>query len=255
MPVPSDSFLEWFIGFFEGDGSFSIAKRSDLQFVVTESTSNVIVFNHILNTLGFGKVIVQSTASKTHRYVVQDLKNLSLLCLLFNGNLVLPIRKAKFDLFLTALNLRLVKLNSPSVTILEKWVLPTLEDSWLLGFSDAEGCFSCSLLTNSNAYRFRFILSQKWSANKPVLSHIGKLFSYSKFTLTLHSTGEDNWELRFSSLANCKGLFVYFDKFPLNSSKRKSYLLWKQLYSRLLNKDHLNSDLRAELVILSRKIN
>jgi len=36
--APSRSFLEWFIGFTEGDGNFTVNNRGDLQFVVTQHT-------------------------------------------------------------------------------------------------------------------------------------------------------------------------------------------------------------------------
>lgn len=89
-PLPSTQFLEWFIGFTEGDGCFSIATRGDLSFVVTQSTVDIHILNYIMAQLGFGSVIVQSKIQKTHRYVVQDIKHLQLICKIFNGNMVLP---------------------------------------------------------------------------------------------------------------------------------------------------------------------
>lgn len=57
-------------------------------------------------------------------------------------------------------------------------VLPTLIDHLLSGITDAEGCFSCSILSNtSNAYIFRYILSKKHEANRKVLEHIVNLFN------------------------------------------------------------------------------
>lgn len=50
-------------------------------------------------------------------------------------------------------------------------------DSWLAGFTDAEGCFTLSLLSNSKGYRLRFIISQKWEVNKIILQHISTIFS------------------------------------------------------------------------------
>lgn len=35
--LPNRDFLEWFIGFFEGDGSFIIAKRGDLRLTIIQS--------------------------------------------------------------------------------------------------------------------------------------------------------------------------------------------------------------------------
>ena len=39
------------------------------------------------------------------------------------------------------------------------------------------------------------------------------------------------------------------------SKKKDSYLKWKSLYNRLINKDHLNNDTRLELINLAKQIN
>ena len=160
-PKPSRYFLEWLIGFTEGDGSFTVTKRGDLQFVITQSTSDVQVLYFILNNLGFGKVIQQSKSSKTHRFVVQDIQNLLLVCLIFNGNMVFFTRNLRFLSFLSAYNELSLRMKLNIIRPVMETILPTLQDSWLAGFTDAEGCFTLSLLSNSTAYRFRFILSQK----------------------------------------------------------------------------------------------
>ena len=47
MKKPSNNFLEWFIGFSEGEGSFILAKRGDLAFVITQSSTDVKSLNFI----------------------------------------------------------------------------------------------------------------------------------------------------------------------------------------------------------------
>lgn len=76
LEQPSKEFLEWFIGFSEGEGSFIVAKRGDLSFVVVQSTNDVQVLNYIKDNLGFGRVVLQSSKLKTHRFIIQDIKNL-----------------------------------------------------------------------------------------------------------------------------------------------------------------------------------
>lgn len=63
------------------------------------------------------------------------------------------------------------------------------------------------------------------------------------------------WELRVNGVKNCKGLFNYFDNYTLVTKKNNSYVEWKLLYSKLVNKDHLNQGLRLELVKLAKQIN
>ncbi len=253
---PSKRFLEWFIGFSEGEGSFILAKRGDLSFVVTQSSLDIEILNYIRDNLGFGKVIKQSVKQNTHRFIIQDIKNLYLICLIFNGNMVFPTRKARFLTFLAFFNERLIKKNLKPILLQNTCVLPTLKDSWLAGITDGEGCFTCSLLSNSTSFRYRFILTQKWEANICVFEHLLEILKeYSvKGAITPHNAN-NVWELRVNGLKNCKGLFIYFDNYNLVSKKKDSYFKWKSLYDKLINKDHLNSETRLELIKLAKQIN
>jgi hypothetical protein len=128
LKKPDKSFLEWFIGFSEGEGSFIVAKRVDLSFVITQSSSDIEVLNYINNNLGFGKVIRQSVKQNTHRFIIQDIMNIYLISLLFNGNMVFPTRKAKFLTFLSSFNERLIRKNLKTITPIDICVMPTLQD-------------------------------------------------------------------------------------------------------------------------------
>jgi hypothetical protein len=253
---PSKSFLEWFIGFTEGEGSFILSKRGDMSFVITQSSYDIQVLNYIKNNLGFGTVIVQSSKQKTHRYIVQDVNNISLICELFNGNMVFPTRKARFMSFISFFNERLIKKNKEIIPIIYNNITPSLNDCWLLGITDAEGCFSSSILSNSSAYRIRYILTQKWEVNKEVLSNILNLFELNKKIGCIVKHYELNvWELRINGVKNCEILLNYFNKYNLKTKKELSYIKWKELLYKLKNKEHLDSDKRLVLKELSKKIN
>ena len=253
---PSAKFIEWLIGFSEGEGSFVLAKRGDLSFVITQSTNDVKCLNYIKDNLGFGKVIKQSVKQNTHRFVVQDTNNLYLICLLFNGNMVFPTRKARFVTFLSSFNEKLLKRNITTIIPLDVCVSPSVKDAWFSGITDGEGCFSCSILSNSSDYRFRFILTQKWEVNRIILEYVLSIFNVHSVqgSVVPHSV-QNVWELRVNGVKNCKGLFNYFDEFSLITKKKNSYLKWKLLHSKLTNKDHLNNDLRPKLVELAKQIN
>lgn len=252
----SQKFLQWFIGFSEGEGSFILAKRGDLAFVITQSTSDIQCLNYIKDTLGFGKVIKQSVKQSTHRYVVQDIKNLYLICLIFNGNMVFPTRNARFTTFLSSFNEKLIKSKVGMILPIYTCVLPTLKDGWISGITDGEGSFTCSILSNSIGYRFRYILTQKWDANKPVLEHITNIFNecLAKGSVVPHSVN-NVWEIRINGVKNCKGLFAYFDEYNLITKKVDSYSKWKIIHSRLIKGDHFNEVTRQELVTLTKKVN
>lgn len=50
-------------------------------------------------------------------------------------------------------------------------------------------------------------------------------------------------------------IFPYFENHPLRSKKLKSYILWKNIHSKLLKKEHLNPSLRESLKVLASKVN
>ena len=267
--VPCNDFLNWFIGFTEGDGSFVVSKtRNSLQFVITQSTEDIIILHYIKETLGFGTVIKQGL--RTSRYVVQDLTNLYLIILLFNGNIVLPTRKKNFNLFLDIFNKKIIKgstRNNIFNTLSEnktpascpaevefkfKDNLPSINDSWLSGFTDAEGCFTVSFLKESNAFRLRYIVSQKGDNNLPILSSLILLFNAGR--LEAHSK-KSNYSYILSGKKACYNLYDYFNKFPLKTKKSISLGLWKEIHSAISNKEHLDLELRKILIEKANKVN
>jgi hypothetical protein len=251
-PLPSNKILEWLIGFTEGDGSFIVTKRGELQFVISQNSLDVQVLYYIKEQLGFGTVIQQSKSSNTHRYIVQDMKNLSLICTLFNGNIVFLTRNTRFLIFLATFNDKALRLNIDTINPISKTIIPTLNDYWLSGFTDAEGCFSLSLLSNSSGYRLRFLLCQKWEINKPILDHINKLFGVGK---VFKHTSPNSWEYIVNGVKNCNSILPYFDEYILFSKKKQSYELWKELRLQLINGDHLNSNTRIKMKELTNEIN
>lgn len=246
--IPSDEFLFWLIGFTEGDGSFVVNSRNELSFILIQGTANRIILDNVHNTLGFGHVIKQGP--RVYRFIVRKNKEIELIILLFNGNLVLPSRKKQFHSFLKAF----LSKNDSNIVYDNSKILPSLDNLWLLGFTEAEGCFSISLLSNSFAFRTRFILSQKGDINIPVLSHCILLFYTGK--IEGHSN-KDNYSYIVSGLSNLSNIYPYFDK-NINyflGLKKQSYLKFKLLNQNLTEKKHLDPNIRPMLVNLSKDIN
>lgn len=248
--IPDSSFLEWLIGFAEGDGSFIISKRGDLSFVIVRSSEDVQILYYIKDQLGFGNVYLQSHSSKTHRFVIQDFKSLYLICALFNGNFVFPTRNVRFIKFLANLNEKLIKRHYKDYHLIlpnYNTILPSLNDAWLCGITDAEGCFTVSFTTSKNIYRIRYILSQKWEINKDILINILNLFDHKIGDVYKHSNPiSDVYELRVNGVKNCKSLIPYFNHFKLKTKKVESYNKWKYLLYAIDNKEHLSLENREK---------
>ena len=228
-PLPSKEFLSWLIGFTEGDGSFIVNKRGDLALVITQGTSDIRTLEFIKETLGFGKVISQSAT--TSRFICQTKLQIELIISLFNGNLVFPSRQKSLKNFIDGFNIWCskgrVKLNK--INIKASTILPDLTNSWLAGYTDAQGCFTVSTKT----YSLAFIITQKDKINVPILNHLVTLFKGGR--VNPHFV-KDLYEYSLKG-KGCSNVFDYFCEFNLYTKKAVSYVLWKQLYTRFQNKE------------------
>ena len=252
--LPSKDFLTLLIGFCEGNGSFIVSRRGDLSFVISQVTRDIQVLHIIQNNLKFGKVIKQGKT--VSRYVVQDKIGLYLIALLFNGNLITLHKINRYKKFLENVNVYNNKgrIKLPNIKLSDFSVKPTLQDGWLAGFCDAEGCFSITIYSNSNRYSIIFDIAQKNIEGQSILYYIQDLFKVGKI---YNHSALNVLYYRVNVLNDTKILFNYFDSShgTLKSKKLKSYLLWKILHDKLLNKDHLDSTKRYSLKVLASKIN
>ena len=187
------SFLEWFIGFSEGDGSFLISPAQDspqspepqrLFFTITQKEPQVL--HWLRSIMGFGKVTAHGD---DFRYTVADLESLDRLIYIFNGNLILDKTNARFAAWVKARNIihargLSIKSSNPPIDLLETFpvrmmkerqklletvsetekesilllsFIPFSRTAWLSGFIDAEGCFNITKIRrpSKNTYGFR----------------------------------------------------------------------------------------------------
>jgi hypothetical protein len=79
----TDEWLDWFIGFYEGDGSIGTTGGRNF-FILTQKEETVI--RQIFQALGFGKLFFDTKAN-AWRWTVNTVAGSALLILLFNGNL------------------------------------------------------------------------------------------------------------------------------------------------------------------------
>jgi len=99
-------FLEWFIGFTEGKGSFIILKNK-VYFGITQNLDNIQVLYDIKKQLGFGKVLIRKESSPSAGAVIRREgvfyvtpgpkgENFHRLITIFNGNLCSKNKKEQF---------------------------------------------------------------------------------------------------------------------------------------------------------------
>ena len=261
--TPDFNWLTWFIGFSEGDGAF-LTYKGRPTFVITQKEKEILL--HIQKILGFGIVREYKSFS---RYFVLDKQNIYLLTLLFNGNLVLEHRKSQLSYWIQALNKTFAS-NKPAlknkqslwtvdlseIILIDKLIKPTLNDAWLSGFTDAEGCFNVKIDKRANTVTgfrvmLRFILDQKNS--QYLFLQLRYLFSYGAVSLRGASNGVYRYQVNsFKGLIPIRNYFLIF---PLKSKKLLSFKKWNEIYKMVLNKEHLLEKGLTAIRELSKNIN
>lgn len=244
------SFLEWFVGFSEGDGSF-IASKGRLFFLINQKEERVL--HQIRSALGFGKV---SRYKSYSRFIVADRANTDRLISIFNGNLVLGKTNRRFQVWLDARNSYSADRVEP---LGERQITPDglQASSWLAGLIDAEGCFNVvragdPRYTLGWRLRLRFILDQK--GELPTLQRVGhllgsgvisgrKVSSYegelagkppalsqtSQSIVPLGGDGDVMWRFTSTSIPSHRKLIAYLDRHPLRTLKRVKYTRFTSL--------------------------
>lgn len=249
--LPSDDFLFWLIGFTEGDGCFSVNNRNELSFILVQGTPNKILLDNILKQLNLGHIIKQN--ERVYRLIIQKNIEIDIIIELFNGNIVLPSKKIQFQRFYTVFfdkeknkNFKKIYINNNNK--------PSINNTWLLGFVEAEGCFTISLLANSNAFRTRFIVSQKGDINIPILSELVLIF---KCGFVSGHSNKDCYTFTVSGFKNIINIYLYFDKYLscFQGIKKDSYLKFKELNFMLGEKKHLDPKIRKFMEIMATNIN
>lgn len=263
-----NEWLDWFIGFIEGDGAILVYKdRCDL--IITQKDISVLI--NIKNILGIGSIryyYKDNTSSIEYKknkelshgkYRISDIKNIILMYILLNGNLKLVNRKLQLKrwyLYLQKYNItmnidKLVRFNllkelnlNNIPDFIEKDNKISLNDGWLSGFTDAEGCFSIRIYKQRiyDYVRVVLILDQKNGSDK--LNEISELFSDKKLSKLRKTKNGNMYRIEISCNDINKEIYKkvinYFDKYPLKTTKNKSYLIWKEILFIILGNKPLN---------------
>ena len=234
-------FKSWFIGFTEGDGSFIINKDGYLEFRITQSSSDAQVLFYIKKNLGFGVVRPQDGNYNTHCFIVRDKEGLFKIISIFNGNIYMRAKKMEFRLFIDAYN----KLYKESIVYIKNIYKPDLSDSWLCGFTDAVGYFTCYTIDkpkDGGLVRLRYTLSQK--DNLEDMEYLADLLngkihylpSYEGYNMTVNIT-------------KLSLIIKYFDTHAMKTKKCVVYYNWKKIYKLVKDKKHLTEE---DLITLKR---
>jgi hypothetical protein len=237
-------FLEWFIGFVEGDGCFYISGQKPI-FTIHLHIVDLPLLYEIQAELNMGSIHFNKDRKKALFTIKAKHQILSLINI-FNGNLYLPKRKEQFKLWVNSYN----KKHNSNIKVIYSNFLPSLSNGWLSGLTDAEGCFTVSIYKNKKYgyYKIiqRYMLAQKDSKNE--LKFISSL-------LKGYVEKSKNCDRLVINYLQLDYIINYMSEFPLRSSKCKSFNLWKKIWLHRKDSNNVSNlnvikDLDKELKLL-----
>jgi hypothetical protein len=216
-----ENFLCWFIGFTEGDGSFSTdGKRNFFQIVQKDPK----ILYYIKEHLGFGTVVLRKDGYFLYRVV--DQVNIDRLIRIFAGNLQLKKTQLRFkEWLITYSNYTKLPLKLDLSLVVQNDLIH-LNSAWISGFIDAEGCFNVGL-NLTNRLLFRFIIDQKNESE--ILQKI--LYTFGVGHLSLENRLSLKTMQRLVVTSKFTILFNYLEKYNLRSNKFISLERFKHIYN------------------------
>lgn len=245
-------FLDWFIGFTEGDGSFVVSKGK-VYFDLTQTIDDIQVLVFIQKELGFGQILKRT---EEHRRVgvfyVTGKENFCKLIDIFNGNLCSLYKKEQFKNWLTAFN----KQYSENKEIKDNNIKPSLETGWLSGFIDAEGHLGgrvkyCRTSKLKKAPHLSLTISQK---EEFILSGIRELFIKNNKCIS-YDKSWNGWRLHISSFKTLIIVIGYLNNFELKTKKKFAFNRFVECHKLIIAKKHLTIEGISELEKLINYIN
>lgn len=260
-------FLQWFIGFFEGDGSLitrhSTAKNKQpllkINFEITQSIRNIKLLYGIRKKLGFGKIIIfEKNGNSYARWSTSKREHVFALLNLFNGNLILPKRQQQFEYIISQINF---VWNSRFE--IKPWSSQiTLDNAWLAGFSDADAGFFTNIQNNFKGHRkspdefyyrlmTRFFITQEGDDSflKTIQQLIGDDSKIYEISAGNNRTKKYN-RLEITSVPGTEKLINYFVRFPLKGERRICFLRWARVFGYKKRGLSLNASSASKLARL-----
>lgn len=224
-------------GLIEGDGWFG---EKEIHIIFHENDVSLAYF--IKKRIGFGNVY-KIKNKKAVRYICKNKIGLCHILSLINGKLVC---NNKYQ--------QLINHNYDknfNIEIMPPILYISLDNYWLAGFTQADGCFHISIVkskTHKTGYsvRLEYSLKQKDDlALKLLYNHLkmGNLSQYSSGIWCYKSTG-------FKTAAS---LINYFDKHSVFAGKYVSYIKFRKVYCMVTQGKHLQHKGMKKIISIATK--
>jgi hypothetical protein len=232
-----NQFGYYLAGLIEGDGWFG---TKELHIVFSEK--DISLAYHIKKRIGHGNVY-KIKNKKAVRYICKNNKGLFVILSLINGKLV---SKPKFEqLIKNNYNIQFnYEILPPSNTI-------SLDNYWLAGFTQADGCFHISIAkskTHKTGFSVRLEYSIKQNDDIPL-----KLL-YEKIKLgNLSQYSNGIWCYKSTGFKTAALLIKYFDLFHLFAFKHIQFLKFRKTYIMITKGLHLEEKGIKKIISIKTK--
>ena len=228
----------WFLaGLIEGDGWFGY---KELHIVFAEEDTSLAYY--IKKRVGYGN-IYKIKDKKAVRYICKNKSGLFIILSLINGKL---LSNYKYD--------QIIKQNyceQFNLSFLPPLKKLTLDNHWLAGFTQADGCFHISVIKSKThktgfSVRLEYSIKQKDKLPLDLLYkelQIGNLSQYHTSIFCYKSTG----------FKTAYRLIDYFDKYNLFAGKYTSYLKFRKVYIMITEGKHLEEKGVKKIISIATK--
>lgn len=222
-----ENFKAWFVGFCEGDAYLPCPKNK-FQLILTQRNPEVLLY--IQSHLNTGNLNPKLSASsvRTVKSTRQEKEEVT-----GHYRLVITSRKQVAELLPWFLQYSCLEKTQP---LLQVWAeafhsdlltqsIPntgvSLENAWVSGFTDAEGCFSIDL-GRLRKQKMGFRISWSNKNEREFFEAFQSLLGTG--SVTQNSGGQVRYYLQASH--SLDEMTAYFERFPLHSCKNQSFQDW-----------------------------
>ena len=210
-------------GLIEGDGLFG---KKQLYIIFVEN--DVALAYYIKKRIGYGNVY-KIKNKKAVRYICKNVKGLSYILSLINGKFV---SRLKYE--------QLLKHNYHvdfNYTILPPLNCLSLDNHWLAGFTQADGCFHVSVI-KSKTHKTGFSVRLEFSLKQNDVVPLKLIYDTVKMgNLSQYNTGI--WCYKSTGFKTAQVLINYFDIYKVFAGKYVNYLKFRKVYIMITNGLHL----------------
>lgn len=232
-----EDFGYFLAGLIEGDGWFG---KKQLHVIFAEGDASLAYY--IKKRIGYGNVY-KIKSKKAVRYICKHNLGISKILSFINGKMV---SKYKYEQLLNH-----HYSEDFNITIQPPLNKLSLDNYWLAGFTQADGCFHISVVnskTHKTGYSVRLEYSLKQNNHLPLklLYDVLKMGNLSKY-------GTGIWCYKSSGFKTAATLIDYFDKYNVFAKKYVNYLKFRKVYIMVTQGKHLENKGIKKIISIATK--